>query len=134
MRFRISSQSRHSPRKVRTNRSAIPFALGARTGVLITHRRSLRNSSSSELPEPIRLSARSCTATVTGHAPTAERRAARDKLLVDVAASMRACAPQTRDGAATAISLALSDTALTTARAAEVRFGQRPFGRWLLGL
>jgi hypothetical protein len=41
--FRISSQSRHSVRTVRTNRSATPLACGARNGVLMTSSPSLRN-------------------------------------------------------------------------------------------
>src|SRR4029453_11313884 len=42
----ISSQSRHSLRTVRTNRSAHAFACGACTGVWITLIPSLRNTSS----------------------------------------------------------------------------------------
>src|SRR6266550_541401 len=45
-RLRISSQSRHSERTVRTKRSAIPFACGARTGVLTILMPSLRKISS----------------------------------------------------------------------------------------
>src|SRR6266568_3935942 len=45
-RLRISSQSRHSARTVRTKRSAIAFAFGARTGVFTIRTLSLRNTSS----------------------------------------------------------------------------------------
>src|SRR5213593_2819351 len=45
-RLRISSQSRHSERTVRTNRSAIAFAFGARTGVFTIRMPSLRKTSS----------------------------------------------------------------------------------------
>src|SRR4051812_31150662 len=47
-RLRISSQSRHSERMVRTNRSAIAFACGGRTGVLTIRMPSLRKTSSKE--------------------------------------------------------------------------------------
>jgi hypothetical protein len=42
-RLRTSSQSRHSERTVRTNRSATPFACGARNGVRTISIPSLRN-------------------------------------------------------------------------------------------
>src|SRR6266540_7529508 len=45
-RLRISSQSKHSVRTVRTKRSAIAFAFGARTGVLTIRMPSLRKTSS----------------------------------------------------------------------------------------
>ena len=45
-RLRISSQSRHSARTVRTKRSAIAFAFGARTGVFTIRMPSLRKTSS----------------------------------------------------------------------------------------
>src|SRR6266540_2502061 len=45
-RLRMSSQSRHSARTVRTKRSAIAFAFGARTGVFTIRSPSLRNTSS----------------------------------------------------------------------------------------
>jgi hypothetical protein len=48
-RLRTSSQSRHSERTVRTNRSATPFACGARTGVRTISIPSLRNTSSNTL-------------------------------------------------------------------------------------
>jgi hypothetical protein len=44
--LRASSQSRHSERTVRTNRSAIAFAWGDRTGVLTIRMPSLRKTSS----------------------------------------------------------------------------------------
>src|SRR5437764_798342 len=49
-RLRISSQSRHSERIVRTTRSAIAFACGARTGVLTIRMPSLRKTLSKEPP------------------------------------------------------------------------------------
>src|SRR5438105_11367207 len=45
-RFTISSQSRHSPRAVRTKRSANAFAFGARTGVLMVSIPSLAKTAS----------------------------------------------------------------------------------------
>src|SRR6266542_4099746 len=45
-RLRMRSQSRHSARAVRTKRSAIAFAFGARTGVLTIRMPSLRKTSS----------------------------------------------------------------------------------------
>src|SRR5713226_837971 len=45
-RLRISSQSRHSARTVRTKRSAIALAFGARTGVFTIRMPSLRKTSS----------------------------------------------------------------------------------------
>src|SRR6266540_2658135 len=45
-RLRISSQSRHSEPTVRTNRSAIAFAFGDRTGVFTIRMPSLRKNSS----------------------------------------------------------------------------------------
>jgi hypothetical protein len=45
-RLRISSQSKHSERTVRTKRSAIAFAFGARTGVFTIRMPSLRKTSS----------------------------------------------------------------------------------------
>ena len=45
-RFTISSQSRHSARTVRTKRSAIAFACGARTGVLMIRIPSLAKTAS----------------------------------------------------------------------------------------
>ena len=48
---RIRSQSRHSVRTVRTNRSAWAFACGARTGVGTTWMSSLRNTSSKAAAE-----------------------------------------------------------------------------------
>jgi len=44
--FRISSQSRHSERIVRTKRSATPFACGVRNGVRTISHPTLRNTSS----------------------------------------------------------------------------------------
>ena len=44
--MRINSQSRHSARTVRTKRSAIALAFGARTGVLTIRMPSLRKTSS----------------------------------------------------------------------------------------
>src|SRR6266550_8758134 len=44
----MRSQSRHSVRTVRTNRSAWAFALGAHTGVGTTRMPSLRNTSSND--------------------------------------------------------------------------------------
>ena len=44
--FRMSSQSRHSERTVRTNRSATPLACGVRNGVRTISIPSLRNTSS----------------------------------------------------------------------------------------
>src|SRR5262249_4023981 len=46
--LRISSQSRHAALPVRTNRSAIAFACGARTGVLTLRMPSLRKMSAKE--------------------------------------------------------------------------------------
>jgi len=43
-RLRINSQSRHSARTVRTKRSAIAFAFGARTGVFTNRVPSLRKT------------------------------------------------------------------------------------------
>src|SRR6266540_3820898 len=45
-RLRIRSQSRHSARAVRTKRSAIAFAFGARTGVFTIRMPSVRKTSS----------------------------------------------------------------------------------------
>jgi hypothetical protein len=45
-RLRISSQSKHSQRTVRTNRSTIAFAVGARIGVFTICTPSLRKTSS----------------------------------------------------------------------------------------
>jgi hypothetical protein len=44
--LRINSQSRHSERTVRTKRSTIAFAFGARTGLFTTRMPSLRKTSS----------------------------------------------------------------------------------------
>src|SRR5918994_729904 len=57
-RLAISSQSRHSPRTVLTNRSAMAFAWGACTGVLTIRMLALRNTSSKA---PLYLPSRSRT-------------------------------------------------------------------------
>jgi hypothetical protein len=44
--LRISSQSRHSERTLRTNRSAIAFAVGERSGVFTIRMPSQRKTSS----------------------------------------------------------------------------------------
>jgi len=46
-RFMIRSQSRHSARTVRMKRSAVAFAFGARTGVLMIRMPSLEKTASS---------------------------------------------------------------------------------------
>src|SRR5438105_15951960 len=59
----MSTQSRHSVRTVRTNRSANALARGARTGVKITSAPSLRNTSSKL---PVNLESRSRIRNRTG--------------------------------------------------------------------
>src|SRR5205823_6453492 len=81
-RLKISSQSRHSERIVRTNRSAIAFAFGARTGVFTIRMPSLRKTSSkgslyllsrSRIRKRTPLSLKSLRACWVTHAPVGTR-------------------------------------------------------------